>query len=55
MDDRLFAELIESACQATEIVRGEREASRAFELTQTSCAESQRLTIKRDNARGTPR
>ena len=33
MDDRLFAELIESACQAAEIVRGEREASRAFELT----------------------
>lgn len=33
MDDKLFAELIESASQAAEIVRGEREASRAFELT----------------------
>ena len=55
MDDRLFAELIESASQAAEIVRGEREASRAFELTSNTCAESGHLTIKRDNACGTPR
>ena len=30
MDDKLFAKLIESASQAAEIVRGEREPSRTF-------------------------
>lgn len=33
MDDKLFAKLIESASQATEIVRGDRKASRTFEVT----------------------
>ena len=33
MDDKLFAELIKSASQAVEIVRGERKPSRSFEVT----------------------
>jgi len=33
MDDKLFAKLIESASQATEIVQGKREASRTFVMT----------------------
>ena len=33
MDDKLFAKLIESASQAAEIVRGDRQASRTFEVT----------------------
>jgi len=33
MDDKLFAELIKSASQAVEIVRGDRKPSRTFEVT----------------------
>ena len=33
MDDKLFAELIKSASQAVDIVRGDRKPSRTFELT----------------------
>jgi len=33
MDDKLFEKLIKSASQAAEIVRGDREASRTFEVT----------------------
>ena len=33
MDEKLFARLIESASQATEIVRGDRKPSRSFEMT----------------------
>ncbi len=33
MDEKLFAKLIESASQAAEIVRGDREPSRTFEVT----------------------
>mgnify|MGYP001821067896 FL=1 len=33
MDDKLFAELIKSASQAVDIVRGDRKPSRTFEVT----------------------
>jgi len=33
MDDKLFTELIKSASQAVEIVRGDRKPSRTFEVT----------------------
>ena len=33
MDDKLFAELIKSASQAVEIVRGDRKPSRTFEVS----------------------
>ena len=33
MEDKLFAQLIESASQAAEIVRGERAPSRTYEVT----------------------
>lgn len=33
MDEKLFAELIKSASQAVEIVRGERKPSRTFEMS----------------------
>lgn len=33
MDDKLFEQLMESATQATEIVRGDRKPSRSFEVT----------------------
>ena len=33
MDEKLFAKLVESASQAAEIVRGDREPSRTFEVT----------------------
>jgi len=33
MNDKLFAELIKSASQAVEIVRGDRKPSRTFEVT----------------------
>ncbi len=33
MDEKLFEQLIESASQAAEIVRGERKPSRTFEVT----------------------
>ena len=33
MDEKLFAELIKSTFQAAEIIRGERKASRTFEVS----------------------
>ncbi len=33
MEDKLFEKLIESASQAVEIVRGDRDASRTYEVT----------------------
>jgi putative transcriptional regulator len=44
MDDKLFAELIESASQAAEIVRGEREPSRTFEVTSDIVREIRKST-----------
>ena len=44
MDDKLFAKLIESASQAAEIVRGEREPSRTFEVTSDIVREIRKST-----------
>ena len=44
MDDKLFTKLIESASQAAEIVRGEREPSRTFEVTSDIVREIRKST-----------
>ena len=44
MDDKLFAELIESASQAAEIVRGEREPLRTFVVTSDVVREIRKST-----------
>ena len=44
MEDKLFAKLIESASQAADIVRGEREPSRSFEMSSDIVREIRKST-----------
>jgi putative transcriptional regulator len=44
MDDKLFAELIKSASQAVEIVRGDRKPSRTFEISSDIVREIRKST-----------
>lgn len=44
MDDKLFAELIKSASEAVEIVRGDRKPSRTFEISSDIVREIRKST-----------
>lgn len=44
MDDKLFAELIKSASQAVEIVRGDRKPSRTFDVSSDIVREIRKST-----------